>query len=229
MTAVSNPRARVLFVEDDAPIRSAVDVALRGEGYDVRAEADGTALDRVVTQFRPDLAILDVRLPRGPDGYAMARIVRASSDIPVLFLTAADGIEDRLAGFEAGADDYLAKPFSIAELLARIQALLRRSGRLVSATRQVGDLVLDDTARLALRDGEDLGLTRTEFDLLSTLSRHPGQVMSKVQLLTQVWGFDDYDPNLVAVHMSALRRKIEAHGPRLIHTVRAVGYVLRAS
>ena len=228
MAPVANPKARVLIVEDDAPIRSAVDVALRGDGYDVRAEADGTDLDRVATEFRPDLAILDVRLPRGPDGYAMARILRASSDIPLLFLTAADGLEDRLAGFEAGADDYLAKPFSVAELLARTQALLRRSGRVVSAVQQVGDLVLDDGGRVALRNGADLGLTRTEFDLLSTLARRPGQVLSKVQLLTQVWGFDNYDPNLVAVHMSALRRKIEAHGPRLIHTVRAVGYVLRA-
>lgn len=223
-----NRSARVLVVEDDQPIRSALDVALRGEGYEVRAEPDGTAIDKVAAQFRPDLAILDVRLPAGPDGYGLARILRGSNDMPVLFLTAADGIEDRLAGFRAGGDDYLVKPFSMAELLARAQALLRRAGRLASPVWQVGDLVIDDGARAVVRAGEKLDLTRTEYELLSALAQHPGQVLSRVQLLTQVWGFDAPDSNLVEVHLSALRRKLEAHGPRLIHNLRAVGYVLRA-
>ena len=228
MVRMTNQKARVLVVEDDSPIRSALDVALRGEGYEVRVEQDGTAIDKVAVQFRPDLAILDIRLPAGPDGYAMARILRGSSDMPVLFLTAADGLEDRLAGFEVGADDYLVKPFSMAELLARTQALLRRAGRLGSAVWQIGDLVIDDGARIVMRNGEKVDLTRTEYALLSTLAQHPGQVMSKVQLLTQVWGFDEFDSNFVAVHMSALRRKLEAHGPRVIHTLRGMGYVLRA-
>jgi DNA-binding response OmpR family regulator len=221
-------QARVLVVEDDSLIRSALDVALRSDGYEVRAEVDGTAIDEVADQFRPDLAILDVRLPAGPDGYAVARTLRGRSDLAVLFLTAADAVEDRLAGFDAGGDDYLVKPFSMAELLARTRALLRRAGRLASAVWQVGDLVVDDGARVAVRAGQNLDLTRIEYDLLSTLARRPGQVLSKVQLLAQVWGFDAYDANLVEVHMSALRKKLAVAGPPMIHTMRGVGYVLHA-
>ena len=228
MAGMRNQTPRVLVVEDDAPIRSALDVALRSEGYEVCAEPDGSNLEAVAEQFRPDLAIIDVRMPTGPDGYAMVRLLRASSDLPTLFLTAADGIDDRLAGFAAGGDDYLVKPFSMAELLARVKALLRRSGRLASAVWQVGELMVDDGARVVMRDGNKLDLTRTEYGLLSLFVRHPGQVLSKAQLLTEVWGFDAYDTNLVEVHLSALRRKVEAHGPRLIHTVRGMGYVLRA-
>ena len=223
-----NQKARVLVVEDDDPIRSALDVSLRGEGYDVCAQPDGRRLREVAEGFRPDLAVLDVRLPVGPDGYAMARILRSSSDLPLLFLTAADGIDDRLAGFDAGADDYLIKPFSMAELLARVQALLRRAGRLASAVRQVGNVVIDEGARTVMRDGHKLDLTRIEYELLAVLAQRPGQVLSKTQLLTHVWGFDTYEANLVEVHMSALRRKLEEHGPRIVQTVRGVGYVLRA-
>jgi len=214
-------------VEDDTPIRSALDVALRGEGYEVRAEADGTQLLQVAEQFLPDLAVLDVRLPVGPDGYAMAGILRRGSGLPVLFLTAADSVEDRLAGFQAGADDYLVKPFSMAELLAWVQALLRRSGRLSSSTWQIGDLIVDDGARTVVSGGVPLDLTKTEYDLLAMLAQHVGKVLSKTQLLTQVWGFDAYDSNLVEVHMSALRKKLELAGPRVIHTLRGAGYVLR--
>jgi len=202
-------------------------VALREEGYEVVACADATGVERVAEQFRPDLAILDIRLPTGPDGYTAARLLRATSDIPVIMLTAADTVLERLAGFNAGADDYLIKPFSMAELLARVKALLRRAGRLSSAVRQIGDLIIDDGARTVLRSGVKIDLTRTEYDLLAALAKRPGQVLSKVQLLTQVWGFDAYDVNLVEVHMSSLRRKLEASGPRLIHTMRGVGYVAR--
>lgn len=219
-------RPRVLVVEDDAPIRTTLEVAFRAEGYEVRVEADGCALDEVLAAFRPDLAVLDVRLPVGPDGYAMAKTLRRGGDLPLLFLTAADAVEDRLAGFSAGADDYLVKPFSLAELLARTQALLRRAGRLSSNTWQVGDLIVDDGARSVVRAGLRLELTRTEYDLLATLAQHVGKVLSKTQLLTSVWGFDAYDTNLVEVHMSALRRKLESAGPRLIQTVRGAGYVL---
>ena len=220
-------RPRVLVVEDDHPIRSALEVALKGASYEVTALPDGTMLGKVADEFRPDLALLDVRLPVGPDGYGMARLLRSRSTLPILFLTAADAVEDRLAGFDAGADDYLIKPFSMAELLARVQALLRRSGRLASSSWQVGDLVVDDGARTVVRGGIPLELTRTEYDLLAMLAQHVGKVLSKTQLLTQVWGFDAYDTNLVEVHMSALRRKLEAAGPRLIQTVRGAGYVLR--
>lgn len=221
-------RLRVLVVEDESAVRDAVGVALRSEGYDVRAEPNGTCLDAVTQEFRPDLAILDVRLPVGPDGYTMARMLReAGGSVPVMMLSAADSVDDRLAGFKAGADDHLGKPFSTAELLARAQALLRRSGRLRSPVIEIGDLVVDDSTRVVTRGGNGIELTRTEYDLLSILVHHPGQILSKQQLLLQVWGFDAYETNVVEVHMSALRRKLETHGSRLIHTVRGVGYILK--
>jgi DNA-binding response OmpR family regulator len=194
----------------------------------VLALPDGDRLTAHVDDFRPDLALLDVRLGDGPDGYQLAGSLRRQSTMPILFLTAADAVEDRLAGFEAGGDDYLVKPFSMAELLARVKALLKRSGRLSSASWQVGDLVVDEDARTVVRAGVSLDLTRTEYEMLAVLVRHVGKVLSKTQLLTQVWGFDAYDANLVEVHMSALRRKLEAAGPRIVHTVRGAGYVLRA-
>jgi two-component system OmpR family response regulator len=221
-------RPRLLVVDDDAGIRTSLRVSLELEGYEVDDHANGSELEGVVERFRPDLAILDVRLPSGPDGLGIARSLRGKGDLPILFLTAADSVDERLAGFAAGGDDYLIKPFSMAELLARTAALLRRSGRLVSAVWQVGDLVVDDASRTVVRDSTTLDVTRTEYELLATLLRHSGQVLSKVQLLTQVWGFEVFDVNLVEVHVSALRRKLESHGPRLVHTVRGVGYVLRA-
>lgn len=224
----ANRTPRVLVVEDDAPVRSAVDAALSAEGYDVRAEVDGMAVGDALREFRPDLSVLDVRLPQGPNGYEIARRVRGESDLPVLFLTSADAVEDRLAGFEAGCDDYLVKPFFMAELLARVRALLQRTGRLSSPARKIGELVLDENARSAVYAGTELELTRIEHDLLCALARHPGQVLSKTQLLMSVWGYDAYDENLVEVHISSLRRKLEAHGSRLVHTMRGVGYVLRA-
>ena len=209
-------------------MRTSLEVALRQEGYEVCACPDASGIQRVVDQFRPELAILDVHLGTGPDGYSTARLLRGQSSLPVIMLTAADTVAERLEGFSSGADDYIVKPFSVAELLARIEAVLRRTGRLTSAVRQFADVIIDDSARTVLRAGQELELTRTEFDLLTVMAKHPGQVLSKVQLLTQVWGFDAYDVNLVEVHMSSLRRKLEAHGPRLVQTVRGVGYVLRA-
>jgi PAS domain S-box-containing protein len=164
-------RPRVLVVEDEVAIRTMLEVALRGEGYEVRTEADGRTLEEVFDAFRPDLAVLDVRLPVGPDGYGMAKTLRQSSNLPLLFLTAADAGEDRLAGFDAGADDYLIKPFSMAEFLARAQALLRRAGRLSSSS--VADRRARRRRRRAsgLAAGVRLELTRTEYDLLSMLAQ----------------------------------------------------------
>lgn len=220
-------KLRVLVVEDDNAVRDAIAIAFRGEGYDVRTERDGTNLRHITDDFRPDLAILDVRLPVGPDGYTMARTLREHNDVPVLLLTAADSLDDRLTGFRAGADDHMGKPFSTAELLARAQALLRRSGRLTAPVHVRGDLVIDDGLRTVTRADEPIELTRTEYDLLMAFVRHPEQVLTRQQLLVQVWGFDAYDSNVVEVHLGALRRKLEAHGARIIHTVRGVGYVLR--
>lgn len=223
---MTSPSTRVLVVEDDAAVRDTVVIALEQQDFEVRAISDGLAIEQTVRDFRPDLAVLDVRLPVGPSGLGVARTIRTLTDAPIIFLTAADEVEDRLAGFRAGGDDYLAKPFSVEELLARIRALLRRSGRL-AARWQVGDVVVDEDARSVTRAGKRLELTRTEFDLLVTLGSKPGRVLSKNQLLAAVWGFEEYDPNLVEVYISTLRRKLEEHGPRLINTVRGVGYVLQ--
>ena len=224
--ATSPPR--LLVVEDDRTARGSVDAALTQMGYSVLTRPTGEDLDEVLSNFRPDLAIIDINLPAGPDGFALARQVRASAGIPVLFLTAADGLESRLSGFEAGGDDYLVKPFAMAELLARIRAVLRRSGRLQSSVLEIRDLVIDEGAKTAVRAGHTLELTPTEYELLCALARTRGKAVSKTQLLSLVWGFDAYDPNVVEVHVSSLRRKMEEHGPRLIHTERGRGYVLRA-
>ncbi|MGW4945823.1 response regulator transcription factor [Actinoplanes sp. NPDC004185] len=218
--------ARVLVVEDEDAIRAPLAAALRGAGHEVREVADGAGFEEVVDAYRPDLALLDVQLPGGRDGFALAAALRGRSDCAVLMVTARDAVDDRLRGFAAGADDYVVKPFATVEVLARVGAILRRLGR-VPSTVQVGDLVVDEDARLAVRSGQALELTATEFKLLAYLAGHRGRILSKTQLLTQVWGYDEYDPNLVEVHVSALRRKLEQHGPRLIHTARGLGYVVR--
>lgn len=218
--------ARVLLVEDEPAIREPLTVALRGAGYRVHELADGSDFERVVDIFRPDLVLLDLMLPGPRDGVALAHALSARGDAGVLMLTARDALEDRVAGFDAGADDYVTKPFATVEVLARVRAILRRLGR-VPSTLEVGDLLLDEAAAVAVRAGAPLDLTATEFRLLAYLVANRGRTLSKTQLLTQVWGYDDYDPNLVEVHVSALRRKLEQHGGRLIHTARGLGYVLR--
>lgn len=229
MTAPPRPNSfegsRIVLVEDDESVRTAVEIALQGEGSEVLARPDGTAIAEIMTGFQPDLAIFDVRLPTGLDGVTMTRELRRTSDLPILLLTAADSLDDRLSGFRAGADDYIGKPFSMAELLARAEALLRRA---TGAVQRVGDVTVDEESRTVRRAGRAVELTRTEYDLLAALWRRPGQVLSKHQLFSQVWGSEAYADNLVEVHVSALRRKLETDGPRLIHTVRGIGYTLRA-
>jgi two-component system OmpR family response regulator len=158
-------------------------------------------------------------------GFELARALRAARDLPIVFLTARDTVQDRLEGFELGADDYLVKPFALEELLARVRAVLRRTGRLGAAI-EAGDVVVDEQAGLATRAGFPLELTATELRLLAYLLRQRGVVLSKHQLLTQVWGYDAYDPNVVEVHVSALRRKLERQGPRILETIRGLGYRL---
>jgi two-component system OmpR family response regulator len=220
-------RPRILAVEDDSTVRDAICDALTAEGYLVQACPDGSFPDSLVREFDPDLALLDVRLGQGPGGLAVARRLRAARDLPIIFLTAADGVADRLAGFDAGAEDYVTKPFAMAELLARVRALLRRTGALDNGVWRVADLVVDEAARRVHRGDAELVLTKVEFDLLAALGRNAGRVLSKGQLLADVWGFADYDPNVVEVAMSGLRRKLETYGPRLVQTVRGVGYVMR--
>jgi DNA-binding response OmpR family regulator len=217
---------RILFVEDDEAVRNALAIELRAAGYVVQAEPDGNSFEEIVESFRPDIAILDVMLP-GRSGFDLAHYLRDKSDLPILFLTAKDAVSSRLAGFSAGADDYVIKPVVIEELLARLRALLRRSGRLETEVLEVGDLILDEPACVVKRGGATLELTPIEFQLLAFLMRNRGVVLSRLQIMSQVWGYEEHDPNLVPVHMGNLRRKLEAVGPRLIHTVRGHGYVLR--
>lgn len=217
---------KVLLVEDDPLIRECLAGALQGAGYEVRAEPDGAKVERAMTAFRPDIILLDMHLGSGVDGIVVARRLRALGSAPFLFITGDRSPERVDAAFAAGSEDYISKPFVMTELLARMRVVLRRQERSRSVL-EAGDLVIDEEAHLVARAGVPLVLTNREFRLLVSLCRHQGRVLSKVQLLTLAWGFEHYDLNVVEVHMSALRRKLEEHGDRLIHTVRNVGYVLR--
>jgi len=218
---VNETLGRVVVVEDEAAVREAVLAGLRHEGFLATGFADAVDPETILA-YAPDLAVLDVRLP-SDSGFALARRLHARSEVSIIFLTARDAVADRVEGLELGADDYVVKPFALEELLARIRAVLRRSGRLATVL-EVEELLVDEHGGWATRAGRDLSLTTTELRLLAFLVRHRGQALSKDQLLTQVWGYDAYDPNLVEVHVSALRRKLERAGPRVIQTVRGIGY-----
>ncbi len=221
--------ARVLLIEDDAVSRSVASAVLKSAGYHLRAEADALALDEVMEGFRPDLTILNVRFEAGPDGFAVARLLkRRAPDLPILFMTASEGLGDRLSAFAAGGDDYLPKRAMLEELVPRVRALLRRTGRLSSKVLQVADIVIDESARKVVRGGVPVELTPLEFDLLCFLAHRPGQIIPKTQLLQRFWDAEQGDANLVEVQISNLRRKLETHGGRIIHTERGLGYVLRA-
>ena len=220
--------ARVLVVEDEQSLRDLLRAALEREGWDVMGVPDAKTAEAAAEAFQPDVAILDIQLGEGPDGLALARQIRKRSDLPFLFLTDRAGVDDRLAGFESGADDYLAKPFILAELLARLRVVLRRRGRLGNDVIEFETLVIDEAGRRVTVSGELVELTRIEFELLARLAGQAGRVASKTDLLAWVWGFEGYDQNLVEVHISSLRRKLGASA-KLIQTVRGVGYVLRAT
>ncbi|MFC5679392.1 response regulator transcription factor [Aeromicrobium endophyticum] len=222
-----NP-ARVLVVEDDDTIRTALVAAVESRGWVASAMADGDGLEGVLGTFRPDLVLLDWMLP-GRSGIELAKVVSATGDAGMILLTARDGVDDKLQGFGVGVDDYLAKPFVMAELVARMTAILRRRGR-APGVLEIGDLLVDLDAGAVVRAGQAVVLTGTELRLLAFLAGERGRTLSKTQILTQVWGYDSYDPNLVEVHVSSLRRKLEeSGGSRLIQTVRGIGYVLRAA
>jgi two-component system, OmpR family, response regulator MtrA len=220
--------ARILLVEDDPSIREVTAIGLGAAGFAVTAAADGVeGLER----FRGepfDLILLDVMLPR-LDGYEVCRQIRRTSTVPVVMLTARADTMDVIVGLEAGADDYVRKPFEVPELVARVRAALRRAGRLPDETDslQLGPLTIDVAGRAVNRDGTDIPLTRTEFDLLLELVRHPGQVLTRDVLLDRVWGYDYLgDSRLVDVAIQRLRAKIEvdAAAPELVVTVRGAGY-----
>jgi len=221
--------ARVLIVEDDPNVRTALSRALSFEGYEVDTASDGGRGLEAVASNPPDVIVLDVMMPF-VDGLEMCRRLRARGDnTPVLMLTALGDVADRVEGLDAGADDYLAKPFALEELLARVRALLRRSSGDVTEVLSFADLTMNLATREVARGGEPVPLTKTEFDLLEVLLRAGGRVVTRDQIYRDVWGFDfETSSNSLDVYVGYLRRKTEAGGrPRLIHTVRGVGYVLR--
>src|SRR5262245_31600410 len=221
---MANEPLRALVVDDEQTIVDFVSTGLRYEGFEVATAADGHDALRRARELRPDVVILDIMLP-GMDGIAVCRELRGASDAAILMLTARDGVEDRVAGLETGADDYLTKPFDFRELVARVRAVLRRQGRLRPQVLRVGDLVLDPETREVSRTGEPVALTPREFDLLAELMAHPRRVFTREVLLNRVWGFDYAgDSNVVDVYVSYLRQKLADSPPRLIHTVRGVGY-----
>jgi two-component system OmpR family response regulator len=229
MTGDGPGAARLLVVEDEQTILELLSGSLRFAGFDVVTAASGAEALRAVAASRPDLVLLDVMMPDG-DGFEVVRRMRSSGPhVPVIFLTARDGVPERVAGLALGADDYVTKPFSLDEVVERIRAVLRRAGRPATATRlRVADLELDEESHEVRRDGTPVGLTPTEFRLLQFLMLNAGRVLSKGQILDHVW---DHNPagegNVVEPCVSYLRRKVDQGEPRLIHTIRGIGYVLR--
>jgi two-component system, OmpR family, response regulator MprA len=219
---------RVLVVEDDDAIAQVLQRSLRMEGYEVRIAGDGVAALDEAHAFLPDLVILDLGLPR-LDGVEVAKKLRLTDDVPILVLTARDGVEARVEGLDAGADDYLVKPFERQELLARLRALLRRRPPRGQATLTMADLKLNPDTHEVTRSGRTIDLTQREFELLEYLMRNERIVISRQRLLDEVWGYDPFSmTNTIEVFVSNVRRKLEAGGePRLLHTIRGAGYVLR--
>jgi DNA-binding response OmpR family regulator len=222
-------QARVLIVEDDDDIAQVLQRSLRLEGYETRIAGDGEAALGAAADFVPDLVVLDLGLPK-LDGMDVARRLRAADDVPILMLTARDALESRVAGLDAGADDYLVKPFERQELLARLRALLRRRPPRGSASLVVSDLALNPDTHEVRRGDRTVELTQREFELLEYLMRNERIVVPRQRLLEDVWGYDPFaTTNTIEVFVSNLRRKLEGGGePRLLHTIRGAGYVLRA-
>lgn len=219
----------ILVVDDDSSICDALERGLRLEGFAVRTATNGEVAIVEIEQSQPALLILDINMPR-VDGIQVIKYIRSKSiDLPICVLSARDEIQDRVSGLEAGADDYLIKPFAFQELLARVRALLRRRGVESSKSLILGDLKIDPLTREAIYFETQLTLTRKEFDLLYTLASNPGAVFSREQLLDKVWGYDfEVQTNVVDVFVGYLRKKMEDSGnPRLIDTVRGVGFVLK--
>lgn len=224
------PAHTVLVAEDDQGLRESLERVLRFEGYDVRLAQDGSEALESVDRDHPDLLVLDIMMPH-VDGLSACRMLRQRGDtLPILMLTARHTVSDRVEGLDAGADDYLVKPFAIDELLARVRALLRRPAPLVSeGPLQVADLVVDPATRHVTRGGETIELTKLEFDLLELLIRNAGIVLSREVIYERIWGYDfGTGSKSLDVYVGYLRRKTEAGDrPRLIHTVRGFGYTLR--
>ena len=224
--AVDGSGPRVLVVDDEESILDFVEMGLRYEGFDVELALDGPGALEAFSRRRPDLIILDLNLP-GLDGIEVCRQIRRQSDVPIIMLTARGEVDERVEGLEAGADDYLPKPFKFKELLARVRAVLRRRTKLAERVLRFGDLVLNRDTREVFLGGRPIQLTPREFELLEVFMLHPRQVMTRDVLLDRVWGTDYLgDGNLIEVHVSALRDKLDDRRRQLIRTVRGLGYAL---
>jgi two-component system OmpR family response regulator len=231
LTRTDGSPLRVLVVDDEVNIAELIAMALRYEGWQVQMAHTGTSAVNAARELGPDAVVLDVMLP-DIDGLEVLRRMRSSMpDVPVVFLTARDAVEDRIAGLTAGGDDYVTKPFSLEELVARLRGLMRRSGARraeVSSVLVVGDLELDEDSHEVSRAGEEIALTATEFELLRFLMRNPKRVLSKAQILDRVWNYDfGGQANVVELYISYLRKKVDAGRAPMIHTLRGAGYVLK--
>jgi two-component system, OmpR family, response regulator len=230
MTTSTPNRARVLVVDDEPNILEVISMALRYHGFEVETAKDGQQALAAVSAFHPDLMLLDIMLP-DMEGFEVARRLGAQrTDLPIIFLTARDTTEDKVRGLTMGGDDYVTKPFSLEELVARIWAILRRSGRAQHDSNRLtfDSLELDDDAHEVTRNGHPIDLTVTEYRLLRFLMLNPRRVLTRAQILDHVWNYDfGGDSRVVETYISYLRKKIDAAGPPLIHTVRGVGYSLR--
>ncbi|HEX3828792.1 MAG TPA: response regulator transcription factor [Sporichthyaceae bacterium] len=222
---------RVLVVDDEPSLTELLAMALRYEGWEIRTAGDGAEALRTARDFRPDAVVLDVMLP-DIDGLEVLRKLRADTpDIPVLFLTAKDDVVDRIAGLTAGGDDYVTKPFSLEEVVARLRGLIRRTRAATAQSEAllvVGDLTLDEDSHEVRRAGAEISLTATEYELLRYLMRNPRRVLSKAQILDRVWNYDfGGQANVVELYISYLRKKIDAGREPMIHTLRGAGYVIK--
>jgi two-component system OmpR family response regulator len=222
---------RVLVVDDEVNIAELIAMALRYEGWQVETAHTGTKAVSAAKDFQPDAVVLDMMLPDFNGMEVLRRMRGTDPGVPVVFLTARDAVEDRVAGLTAGGDDYVTKPFSLEEVVARLRALMRRAGAqkaVVSSTLVVGDLELDEDSREVSRAGEQIALTATEFELLRFLMRNPRRVLSKAQILDRVWNYDfGGQANVVELYISYLRKKIDVGREPMIHTMRGAGYVLK--
>jgi two-component system OmpR family response regulator len=223
---------RALVVDDEPSLGELIQMALRYEGWQVEVATDGASALNKARTFKPDIVVLDIMMP-GLDGLEVLKRLRASGDdVAVLFLTAKDAVNDRVVGLTAGGDDYVTKPFSLEEVVARLRSLLRRTGRAVTGytdpVLRIGDLTLDEESYEVTRAGRQIELTAKEFELLRYLMRNPRRVVSKLQILDRVWSYDfEGRSSIVEIYISYLRKKIEADGPPMIHTVRGVGYLIK--
>jgi two-component system OmpR family response regulator len=232
LTRVDGSPVRALVVDDEASLGELLRMALRYEGWEVRTAASGQDALSLARTFAPDVIVLDIMLPDLDGLQVLRRLREAGSDVPILFLTAKDAVADRVAGLTAGGDDYVTKPFSLDEVIARLRGLLRRNARVVAGLTdpeiRVGDLVLNEDTYEVVRGGVPVALTATEFELLRYLMRNPRRVLSKAQILDRVWSYDfGGRSSIVEIYISYLRKKIDDGREAMIHTVRGVGYTIR--